>query len=188
MIIGLTGYAGVGKDAFAEALRDLAGFRCIAFSDPLHEMAMVLNPRLTNDGHNLYTYRDAIEEYGYTEAKKRNPGLRSYLQVLGTEAGREILGKDVWVNVAKRTIRRNDAEGAHTAVTGVRYTNEAWLVIDLGGTVVRIDRPGFKPSNGHTSDTSVDEIPVHRVIVNDGSLDDLRAKARELLEELGFSL
>lgn len=184
MIIGLTGYAGVGKDAFAEALRDLAGFRCIAFSDPLHQMAMVLNPLLTNGDDHLYTYREAIEEHGYTEAKKRNPGLRRYLQVLGTEAGRDILGENIWVNVAEATIRRNTTEGAHTAVTGVRYPNEAWLVLDLGGMVIRVDRPGYKTSNGHTSDTSVDEVPVNRVIMNDGSLDDLRDQAKRLLIEL----
>ena len=48
------------------------------------------------------TYREAIEERGYTEAKAEFPEVRRLLQVFGTEVGRDLFGENVWVDIMKR--------------------------------------------------------------------------------------
>lgn len=187
MIIGITGYAGVGKDEFAKSLKLRGRFDVMAFSDPLHEMAMTLDPILiVHQGGSFTTYRDMVDTFGYTEAKRKFPEFRRYLQILGTEAVRDILGEDTWIRVAARKIDTNNMEGMHTAITGVRYPNEAAMVKAFGGIMIRIEREGFQAVNSHTSDTAVDTVAVDRVIRNDGSLRELSAKAQALLNELGI--
>lgn len=187
MIIGITGYAGVGKDEFAKSLKLRGRFDVMAFSDPLHEMAMTLDPILiVHQGGSFTTYRDLVDQFGYTEAKRKFPQVRQYLQVLGTDAVRDVLGEDTWVRVAAKRIDTNNMEGVHTAITGVRYQNEASMVKAFGGIMLRIERDGFGPVNNHTSDVSVGEIVVDRVIKNNGSLRELSAQAQSLLNELGI--
>lgn len=187
MIIGITGYAGVGKDEFAKSLKLRGRFDVIAFSDPLHQMAMVLDPILiVEQGGMFVTYSDLFVQFGFTEAKRKFPQFRRFLQILGTDAVRDIVGEDSWVRVAARKIDTNNMEGRHTAVTGVRYANEAAMVKAFGGIVIRIEREGYGPVNGHTSDTSVDTVPADRVIYNNGSLRELSAQAQALLNELGI--
>jgi len=185
MIIGLTGYAQAGKDEFAKSLALRSRTRTMAFSDPLHKMAMVLNPILSDDQRDWYSYVDVVNREGYTEAKNHK-GVREYLQVLGTEACRNILGQDVWLRVAERTIIANEEDGVHTAITGVRYANEATLVKAYGGVMVRIVRDGFGPVNAHTSDVSVGDIAVDRVVFNNGTRQDLSNAAQKLINELGL--
>jgi hypothetical protein len=188
MIIGLTGYAQAGKDEFAKSLALRSNTRTMAFSDPLHQMAMVLNPVLRDEltlEAEWYTYRNIVGREGYTQAKNHK-GVREYLQILGTEACRNILGQDVWLRVAERTIIANEEDGAHTAITGVRYANEATLVKAYGGVMVRIVRDGFGPVNAHTSDVSVGDIAVDRVVFNNGTRQDLSNAAQKLINELGL--
>lgn len=187
MIIGITGYAGVGKDEFAKSLKLRGRFEVMAFSDPLHEMAMVLDPILIVESGGMFvTYSDLYVQFGYTEAKRKFPQFRRFLQILGTDAVRNILGEDTWVRVAARKIDTHNMEGRHTAITGVRYPNEAAMVKAFGGIMLRIEREGYRPVNNHTSDTSVDDIAVDRVIYNNGSLRELSAQAQTLLNELGI--
>lgn len=187
MIIGLTGYAQAGKDEFAKSLSLRSPTRTMAFSDPLHEMAMVLNPILSDGALEgpWYTYQDVIAREGYTEAKNHK-GIREYLQILGTDACRTVLGDDVWLRVAERKIIANEEDGVHTAITGVRYANEAQLVKAYGGVMVRIVRDGYGPVNAHTSDVSVGDIAVDRVVFNNGTRQDLSNAAQKLINELGL--
>jgi hypothetical protein len=185
MIIGLTGYAQAGKDEFAKSLALRSRTRTMAFSDALHDMAMILNPILSDGDTAWYTYQDVIRKEGYTQAKNHS-GVREYLQILGTDACRKVLGDDVWLRVAERKFIANEEDGVHTAITGVRYANEAQLVKAYGGIMVRIVRDGYGPVNQHTSDVSVADIAVDRVVFNNGSRQDLSNAAQKLINELGL--
>jgi len=107
---------------------------------------------------------------------KANPEIRRMLQVIGTEAGRDIHGEDCWVKIARQKIVSTDSP---VAVVNVRYQNEADMIRDLGGVIVRVTRPGVGPVNGHSSDNQ--EIRADYEIENDGSIEDLHAKVRRLV-------
>lgn len=178
MLVGLTGYAGAGKDEVAKSLRLRAGFYVMGMSDALHEMAMVLDPLLQDESGLLSRYSDLTARFGYTEAKNI-PAYREFLQRLGTEGVREIINQEAWVWAAERKFQPMLAEGKNVAITAIRFPNEASMVKRWGGEVVRVVRNGVGPVNSHTSDTAMDDIAVDFVIHNHGSLADLSRHVQE---------
>lgn len=182
-IIGLAGFAGSGKDEAAKALVGL-GYRRIAFADVLREMALAIDPfvfeRAEGDG-DIYIFRRlsaVIQNYGWDDAKNEFPDVRRLLQRLGTEAGRDILGENIWVDTA---LGRETTD--KLVVTDVRFPNEVEGVRKRGGIVVQIQRPGVGPRNDHASETSLLNYEFDAVIVNNGTIDELHEKMINLTKE-----
>lgn len=166
-IIGLAGYAQSGKDTVASMLAPRYGRR--AFADALRDVLYALDPdcRHNVDYNDIRGVSTWVDEYGW-EWAKANTEVRALLQRLGTEAGRKILGEDIWVKTAMRDLL------SYTVFTDVRFPNEAQAIVDQGGVVWRVNRPGTGAVNGHPSETALDDWPYDLLIVNDGSLDDLQ--------------
>lgn len=183
-LVGITGYATSGKDTFARSLALRGGFKVMGMSDALLEMAQVLNPLLQYDDGQLFEFNRVVQALGYTEAKKI-ASVREYLQRLGTEAVRGVIGEDSWTRAAERKFVALLTEGTNVAVTGIRFPNEAQMIKAFGGTIVKIIRDGTQPSNGHSSDTELDKLPVDMVVFNNGSVDDLGIEASKFLRTLG---
>jgi hypothetical protein len=187
MLIGLTGYAGSGKDTFAKSLKLRGGFQRVGFADAVKEMALVLDPLLTVPGaneHDLVYLSNVVMAYGWERAKQID-SVRTYLQVLGTDAVRNIVGNDSWVRAAEAKVIGHLREGRSVVMTDVRFENEAAFIHAYGGKVIKIVRTDVGPVNGHISDTGIDSLPVDDVIFNDGTIDDLGEKASRLLWILG---
>ena len=153
-LIALSGLAGSGKDAAAGQLADL-GWQRRAFADPLRSMAYALDPILDPA---LYPtplrLSEAVDALGWDRVKRQYPEARRLLQRLGTDAGRKVLGANIWVNTTLV-----DLDGM-TVVTDCRFPNEAEAVRDLGGIVVRLERPGVKlllddDGNAHPTETAL---------------------------------
>lgn len=188
MIIGLSGYARSGKDTVADILVKEAGFIRVAFADKLRQALYALNPIVwrerTYDGGNhpigwrTVYLQEIIDQHGWdgVKATEYGPEVRRLLQRMGTEVGRNILGEDIWVDAVLRSI---DVTKNYVA-TDCRFTNEAKAVTRKGGQVWRITRPGVEPANDHISEIGLDTWPWDAVILNDGSLDDLREKVLRL--------
>jgi hypothetical protein len=150
-VIGLMGYAQVGKDTLAGQLVERHGFTRIAFADTLRECLYALNPMipLDNDWVRLSWLIAAV---GWDRAKVEYPEVRALLQRLGTEVGRDILGNDIWVETALKKIK----PGGKYVITDMRFPNELAAVTKLGGKTVRILREGYGPVNDHWSETALD--------------------------------
>lgn len=183
MIIGLSGYAQSGKDTAAEVLVD-RGFKRVAFADVLRDMAYAIDPIVRVGSENDPDYEtviafsplsNLIDIFGWDVAKEDNDDVRRLLQRLGTEAGRDILGENIWVDTAL-----SRAEG-DIVVTDVRFPNEVRGIEERGGVVVRITRPGVGPKNTHASETSLEDWEFEYTVLNDGSIEDLH---QNLLDEL----
>jgi hypothetical protein len=167
-LLGLTGYAGSGKDTLAaEIIRHHPEFRRVAFADKLRDLAMRLNPALPTQ-----PLADTVGRLGWEDAKNRDDYVRQYLQRLGV-ACRDVLGEDVWVNAALPPVTAFDPYftygGPDIVVTDVRFPNEAVAVKDRGGLVIRIEREGVGPVNGHTSETAMDMWAADATVQNDGT-------------------
>lgn len=102
---------------------------------------------------------------------------RAFLQALGAGA-RDIIDPDVWVRPAMANLTGD------VVFTDCRYPNEWDAIKDAGGYIVRVWRPGLGPINGHESETAVDSLTPDHVIVNSGSLIELREHVHVLIDAL----
>lgn len=181
-VIGLCGFAGSGKDEAAKALVS-DGWTRVSFADALRDALYALNPIIsqrifrTHDGNVQNTTRVAQSVNAHKwEGAKADPEVRELLQRMGTEAGRNIHGPDCWVQIARRKI---EAAPGNVVLTDCRFQNEIDLLREYGGTLIRIERKGVGPVNGHVSEQLQAE-PDH-VIANDGTVAELHEKIRTVV-------
>lgn len=146
MIIGLGGKLRSGKDTVADYLVEHHGFLKLGMSDDsLHQFVLRQNPwvEIQKPFLKFWTrrtyarYRDVVAAQGYVEAKK-NPDLRRLLQLTGTEAGRDVVGEDIWTGVIRRKAL---ATTQPVVITGIRYPNELEMLRELEATPVWVSRP-----------------------------------------------
>jgi len=110
--------------------------------------------------------------------------VRLILQWWGTEY-RRAQDPEYWTKAWEREVKSYDLEKVHVLVDDVRFMNELRTIKGLGGRIVKIDRPGFAAAGNHASETSLDGYDAwDRVILNDGSLEQFRAKVAELTQKL----
>ena len=147
-----------------------------------------------------------VEKFEDQEFKKTSLGpewgmtVRDLLQRLGTEAMRDGLHKNVWVNALMADYKIhpehfNDiANGRETGdgypnwiITDTRFPNEAQAIKDKGGMVIKVDRPGVGPVNGHPSEDALKDYNFDYVIHNDGSINDLDNKVIEFINNYIFT-
>lgn len=175
MIIALSGYAQSGKDSAARTLIEDFNFHRYAFADRLREVLYALNPQVYagDEGFNFggcIPLQELVDMEGWDVAKTEYTDVRRLLRAMGTEAGRKILGEDVWVNATFNLIV---TDSAPVVITDCRFPNEAQRVKDHGGYVVRIRRNGVGPANDHPSETSLDDWPFDFSLNNNGTIEDL---------------
>lgn len=165
MLLGLSGYAQSGKDTIGQALVRNYGFTRYAFADVLKEVVYRLNP-VADIGD--VRVQEIVDDYGWEEAKNISE-VRRLLQVMGTEAGRDVLGTNIWVDTVLNRVRPTE----DVVITDCRFPNEAQAVKNRGGHVVRVVRAGVDAANDHPSETSLDTWPFDMVVDNNGTLEDV---------------
>lgn len=165
MILGLSGAAGAGKDTFGYVLRDEFDFYKTAYADRLREALYTLNPLVVcnsdqygpHDGPIAYRrLASVIDEQGWEGYKDGHYSgeIRRLIQLMGTEVGRGIAGKNVWVDATFRDMPVDKS----VVVTDVRFPNEAQAIVDRGGYIVKIIRPGVdNRAHAHPSETSMND-------------------------------
>ncbi|MEU4984870.1 hypothetical protein [Streptomyces sp. NPDC021969] len=177
LIIGLAGYARSGKNEAAEALVQY-GWTQAAFADKLREFLLAVDPAIPGPyGTGNLRLSILIRDVGWEYAKDHYPEVRALLQRTGTEAGRRLLGSNVWVDALFRDL----AEAPALVVTDCRFPNEAQAVADRGGVMIRVERPGVGPAKDkvgrvHESETALDGWAYDHTLINDGSVRDLHLK------------
>lgn len=172
-IVGITGYARSGKDTAAEALIASLGFKRIAFADAMRRDMQVLDPYIQGGIRLSDALR--LHDGDLDEIKRAYPEYRRLLQVYGTEVWRSE-NVDIWVDRAILTISRDGltTKQPRYVIPDVRFLNErARVPFDV---VLRVDRPGVGPLNGHSSEQYVMDIPVDEVLYNDDTIDTLHVR------------
>jgi len=200
MIIGLVGFIGSGKGTVGDILEQ-KGFVKDSFAKPLKDACSVIFgwPRelLEGDTEVSRKWREEpdvfwSEKFGY----EFTPRLA--LQLMGTEAGRNVFHEDIWV-----ISLLNRAKGKDVVVTDVRFKNEIKYIQDNGGIVIRVKR-GEEPEwyklaedaneGFYSAAKQMKEIGIHQsewdwigcefnhVIENNGTIDELGNKVKDLLQ------
>lgn len=99
---------------------------------------------------------------------------------LGTEWGRALFGEAFWVNLAYAKVADVLDHGGRVVIDDCRFRNEAEALRGVGGTIVRISRPGVGPVNSHCSEAGIE---ADHEIVNDRRLLELYAEIDRLLAQ-----
>jgi len=137
MIIGLVGFIGSGKGTVGDILEQ-KGFIKDSFAKPLKDACAVMfgwsRELLEGDTEMSRKWREQPDSY-WSEKFGREFTPREALQKMGTEAGRDVFHKDIWV-----ISLLNRAKGKDVVVTDVRFQNEIKYIQDNGGIVIRVKR------------------------------------------------
>ncbi len=168
--------AGAGKNEAAKALVK-AGWIEAAFATKMRQAVLAIDPWIDVrfDGAQFCRLSEVIAKCGWDDAKRTYPEVRRLLQRFGTEAGRDIHGEQVWVNLVLDPWWDTDGT-TNLVVTDCRFPNEAESIRSMGGMVVRITRPGLAPiPGGHASEAGVPDEMVDHTIANDGTISALHA-------------
>jgi len=103
--------------------------------------------------------------------------VRQFLQKLGTEAMRDGLHQDTWVNA---TFAKYKPDVDKWIVTDTRFPNEAVSIQERGGVLLRINRN--TDTGDHPSETALDDYKFDYIIENDGDLVSLVEKVKVFCE------
>lgn len=167
-VVALTGLAGSGKSTLADYLIDRHGYVRVKFAGPLKQMARAVG--LTDDH-----IEGALKELPCSLLQGKTP--RYFMQQLGTQFGRDIIGPEFWTGLWFATANDVINHGGRVVCDDVRFDNEADIVRDIGGVVIELQgRGGIAGS--HASEAGVD---ADMVLHNTGSIAELRARADEVL-------
>lgn len=186
MFIGITGRARSGKDTTAELLQMLLNQRCwesgtserfrlASFAEPYKEHLGALFGLSHEQLYgNLKTVVD--ERWGVTP--------RYIIQVVISDMLRAR-----WPDIVSRGpcspfVRYAD----HTIITDVRIPGEAAILHELGGFLIRVERPGQSREIGgvadHSTERDIENLSADFVIQNDGPLWKLRSEVESAAEIL----
>jgi hypothetical protein len=177
-LVGVIGKKRAGKDSFAATLVEERGYRRFAFADRMKDFALALDPivgrwYLDDSPARL---SEVVERQGWERAKEIEE-VRRTLQRLGTNAGREVLGEDVWV---APMMREALAHPGPVVITDVRFPNECEAILAAGGLIVRITRPGLDSDDSHESENALNGYPADLDVLNAGTLGMLAETVRSL--------
>lgn len=193
-IIGLSGPAGSGKDAAFGFIKDVLKDKDVqrdAFADRL-KVSAARALGVTGDTDECLRDMNWLKKEGYIgvfdEAGNLIGGItgREYLQYYGTEAHRDVFGTDFWVEAVLDHNAQHPYYGREPfdvlVITDVRFDNEAQAIRDCGGEVWRIERETQINESAHASEAGLPDDLIDRTIINDGTLEEFKAKVESFLD------
>ena len=181
-LIGINGLKGSGKDLVCKMIQQQLpdmNYENKKFAGKLKEMATVLT------GITDWEDRDKRDELIPWLDMTR----RKFLQKFGTEAMRDNIHSEVWVNALMsqyKVRKRISMFGPHKIgypkwiVTDVRFRNEAEAIKNAGGIVINIDR-NLPQEDLHASETALLGYDFDFIIPNFGGKGQLLAKVKEFI-------
>ena len=170
-VIALCGLAGSGKSTIADHLIGCHGFTRVKFADTLKAMLRML-------GLDNRHIEGELKELPCPMLGGATP--RHAMITLGTEWGRDMIWRDLWVsNWLARAQAVLDA-GGRVVVDDMRFPNEAEYAAKLGAVRLRVVRPGAT-AGAHVSEAHAGALPVDFTVANDSDVPALLAQADRAL-------
>ena len=213
MIISISGKIGSGKDTVAEIIKSTTPYydwKIKKFAGKLKEVASLITGipmeafedqefKKTNLGPEWNRNTTEFIETGVIQYHRDVPmTVRELLQYLGTEAMRNHLHQNVWVNALLSDYKAAVPEDSQLLsavesymtypnwiITDTRFPNELEAVRKYDAITIKVVRDsGNNVGTGHASETALDHITDwDYVIINDGTIEDLRRKVLDILEK-----
>ena len=217
MIIGINGRINSGKDTVGNLIKDINcenNWEIKKFARKLKETASLLTGipvKKFEDQEFKKTFLDAHwnkeifenktsldkDNKAYNKSIVKPMTVREMLQIIGTDALRNNLHQDVWVNALMcdyipYSVRGSDYEEyeSNWIITDMRFPNEMQAVKANGGITIRVVRPSNKEiplDLLHSSETSLDNAEFDYEIINDGKLEDLIEKVEKIILHINLN-
>jgi hypothetical protein len=218
MIIGISGKIGSGKDTVGEIIQKLCltneapNFEIKKFAGKLKAVGSLLTGipiEMFEDQE--FKKTDLPSEWVYIEKgyAARNMTVRDFLQKLGTEAMRDNLHTNVWINALfsdykaiERIPEKRMSIMPNWIITDMRFPNEMEAVVNRNGITIRVNRTPFRTTETelgklsvvnqpevdkllgiqeHPSEAALDDAEFDYTINNSGTLEDLVKIVRTIL-------
>ena len=139
MIIGVVGFIGSGKGTAADILVNKHNFHKLSFADTVKDATAAIFgwPRhlLEGDTDESREWREAKDEW-WSEKFGYDFSPRLALQMMGTEAGRDVFHPELWIHSLERKMEMYP----NVVIADVRFPNEIDFIQSKGGFVVRVKR------------------------------------------------
>ena len=181
-LIGINGKIGHGKDTVGTIIQELTSgeWQIKKFAAKLKEVTALLTGVTAKD-----LELEKVKSSNLPEIWNKN-GLpityRQMLQWIGTEAMRDNVHENVWVN----SLFADYHLASKWLVTDMRFPNELKSIQDRGGLTIRVVRDSIISISTHPSETGLDEYKFDHVILNNGSLEDLTYKVKSMLDKFNI--
>ncbi len=141
MIVGLVGFIGAGKGTVADLLVDRHDFEKESFANSVKDACATIfgwnRSMLEGDTPESRAWREQPDKW-WSEKLGREFSPRLALQLMGTEAGRDVFHPDLWVHTVMR--RCENAPYHNYVIADVRFPNEINAIVKSGGKVIRVRR------------------------------------------------
>lgn len=167
-VVAISGAAGSGKSTVSSYL-STKGYTLVKFAGPLKSMCRAVG---LTDEH----IEGSLKQEPCVLLQGKTP--RQFMQWLGTEFGRDLIGPSFWTDLWKANAEKILAAGGRVVVDDCRFENEAQTVRSIGGVIVRLTGRGGI-AGGHASE--VQDWPADEEVENAGSIDDLHRAVAEAL-------
>jgi rhodanese-related sulfurtransferase len=139
MIIGVIGFIGSGKGTAADILVEKHGFAKLSFADAVKDATAAIfgwqRSLLEGDTNESREFREAKDEW-WSNKFGYDFSPRLALQMMGTEAGRDVFHPDVWIHALERKMEMYK----NVVIADVRFPNEIEWMRSKGGFAVRVSR------------------------------------------------
>ena len=207
-LISISGKMGSGKDTAGGIIKDLLeenvgpNWEIAKFASGVKEVASIIlgisihqfeNQEFKNSylpecwNTHKAVFTDRSDFHGW-EVESNRMTVREFLQKLGTEAMRDGLHENVWVNKLMRKYEHfnkmiphvDDKSFPRWIITDTRFPNEYAALKEKEALFIKIVRPGLELNN-HPSETSLDNHEFDYVIQNDNRTYHLKEELKRIL-------
>lgn len=145
MIIGIVGFAGSGKGTVGDMLVERHDFTKISFADAVKDAVATIfgwsRHLLEGDTDESRNFREKKDSF-WSARFGHDFTPRQALQLMGTEAGRNVFHDNLWVDVVERKIKHKQEWEFENdfVIPDVRFPNEVEAIRKWGGFIVRVVR------------------------------------------------
>lgn len=137
-------------------------------------------------------FTDRADFHGW-EVKSNRMTVREFLQKLGTDAMRDGLHENVWVNKLMKEYEYynnmitsvDDKSFPRWIITDTRFPNEYAALKEKEALFIKIERPGLELNN-HPSETSLDNHEFNYVVDNSKDFYELKEELKRILILEGY--
>ena len=164
-LIGLTGRARSGKDTVASYLGNKHKTGIYAFADPIKKACC-----------NIFGI--TMDQFDDPALKEKNipywgMSPRVMAQKLGTECGRDVFRKDIWIKRAELEWKNFNDMGVGLIVSDVRFENESDWIRSEGGIIIHVSRDDAQSVSEHVSEAGIKFVDGDLRIDNNGTIKEL---------------
>lgn len=189
MIIGISGKKGSGKSTIAEEFKKY-NFYLDSFANTVKDVSNLIfgfdRNKLEGLSKEDRIWRETPDKK-YSDLLGKNFSPRDSLILIGSTFGRNQIYENIWIDTVFNRYDFNKNCDKKLLITDVRFPNEYESIKKRKGILIRINRPDFQKNQNQNeieSECSLDEHNFDFVINNDGTLDELIEKIKNIIGKI----